>query len=386
MGYTPRPYNFTNDETDTIWNEQIKPNLTNKNDCILYTSKTFSYKEKEYEVRQFAYEKYCKDDSTEVDYRGKRFISTCHNKMCVNQNHIQNILCEWNSQEVLDKILANSERLKPTEGQEKGCLVWKRYTYPNGYGLFEYNKIKYRAHVAAMFASTNSPNRPVDENGQKLIVRHKCTNKTCCEYTHLEWGTYQQNNLDDTIRDGTTTRGKNAKITKELAQEIKNSVTSGLTTTERAEKYGVSRGIVNKIDDGSSWSHLSGPKDEVVNKLVEERKDRKAKMAQELKQRGLNEEDYKILLERFQKKLEIKDAGCDTPCEEWTGATFRDGFPKILYNYRTFTAVPVACEIHHGKKPTEDSIVIHKCQNRLCMNKDHMSWGSAFDKKGKAKA
>lgn len=387
MKHFQRPYNLSNEERETIWNVKVKPYLYNEDTCILSPFRRFSYNYKKYEVQHFAYEKYYKDDGIQVDYDGKKFFSTCENKFCINKDHIKNMVVvrEWNSKEVLEKIMANSERLEPTEGQEIGCLVWRK-AIDNGYGVFNYNGKKYEAHVAAIYAATNNPHRPVDENGEKLIVRHKCTNKACCEPSHLEYGTHQQNNLDDQIRDGTIPRGKNAKITKELAQEIKYSRDSGLTITERAIKFGVSRGNVKSIDYGYAWTHISGPNDEVVNKLVEERKEKRAKMAKDLKKCGLNNEDYKTLLERLQKKLEVKDCGYETPCENWSGATFKTGYPKILYNYRTLTANSVACEIYHGKKPTQDSIVIHKCQNRLCMNKDHIFWGTPFDKKGKAKA
>lgn len=384
MAPIPIPYNLSVEEFDKIWNEKILPNLINKDNCILCHLKIFTYNDVDFRVRKFVYEKYCKNNNIEVDYAGKSLFSTCNNIYCVNVEHIKN---EWNSEEVFKKILANSERLEPIEGQEIGCLVWRKSTDINGYGVICYGYKNYQVHVAAMYVKTNNPQHPVDENGRKFIVRHKCKNRSCCEHTHLEYGTHLENNLD-MIRDGTICRGEKsacAKISEELAQEIKNSIALGLTPTQRANKFGVSVPIIRAIDTGSSWNYLPGPNDEVVNKLVAERKEREVKMVQELKERGLNDEDYAILFERLKKKLEIKDCGYETPCDEWGGVVSKDGYPKVKYNYRTFSGSIVACEIYHGKKPTQDSIVIHKCQNKVCLKKEHIFWGTIKDRKRKEK-
>jgi hypothetical protein len=84
----------------------------------------------------------------------------------------------------------------------------------------------------------------------KLIVRHKCQRKLCCNPEHLELGTSKQNALDRK-RDGTQSYAR-AKITKEIAHKIR--ATKGTKSkAQRARDFKVSYKTVCDIDYGNTW-------------------------------------------------------------------------------------------------------------------------------------
>lgn len=91
-----------------------------------------------------------------------------------------------------------------------------------------------------------------------LQVLHSCKFKNCINPKHLSLGTPTKNNNDDKKRDGTLPQGSkryNSRITEDIALEIYKSKGIG-TQNERAEKFNVSRNIINNIDNGKSWNYL----------------------------------------------------------------------------------------------------------------------------------
>ena len=86
-----------------------------------------------------------------------------------------------------------------------------------------------------------------------LHVRHKCRFVGCCHFDHIELGTVLDNS-NDRIRDGVSRN--HAKISADLAKQIKDSKGNGLTQKERALQFGVTLGVVSGIDSGTSWKHV----------------------------------------------------------------------------------------------------------------------------------
>lgn len=130
-----------------------------------------------------------------------------------------------------------------------GCWPWNGTTDGYGYGVIDYAGKRYRAHVLAL----EFDGRPVLPG---MLGCHHCDNPPCVNPAHLYPGTPQQNS-DDAVsrrRLAVGERNFNAKLSEADVLEIREI--SGLTYTEIAGLYGVSRPTVARAITGKCWGHV----------------------------------------------------------------------------------------------------------------------------------
>jgi hypothetical protein len=120
----------------------------------------------------------------------------------------------------------------------QGCLK-------EGYGYMRFQNIHFLVHVLAFEAKIKS------KKDEKMVIRHLCDIKHCCNPEHLELGTRRENALD------TIKYNKSFKMNEEKVKEIRMlSETTTMTQKEIAKKFDINDVTVSNIVNRKTWKQV----------------------------------------------------------------------------------------------------------------------------------
>ena len=129
-----------------------------------------------------------------------------------------------------------------------GCWIWTGSVDTYGYGHIKTSGMVSRTHRFSYqhFIGSIPANK---------LVCHKCDVPACCNPHHLFLGS-KQDNSNDCVRKGRSSRGikrKDAKLSEANVLEIR-----AMQGTNRAlaEKYGVSEFTISCVRRRQTWKHI----------------------------------------------------------------------------------------------------------------------------------
>ena len=180
-----------------------------------------------YEKRSHRYECLCQCGRITTVRRGDLLSGKSRSCQCFHAE---------NDEELRNIIM----RIPP---QKNGCRIWPGSKYDNGYGVVHFRGKSLKAHSqsARVFLGP----RP-----KGLVTMHKCFCKSCCEPTHLEYGTHSQNHKDAYKNEGKARRGE--ALSLEKARQIR-AIYPRITQKEISKKFGCSPNLVSQVINNKIW-------------------------------------------------------------------------------------------------------------------------------------
>jgi hypothetical protein len=144
------------------------------------------------------------------------------------------------------------------DGGNAGLECWEWTASQQGTGYGQINDTRRRKPMTAHRVAYEQFYGPIPAG---LFVCHKCDNKLCVNPLHLFVGTVADN-AADAVSKGRHAHGERhpgARLTEHQAREIfREYRAGGISQSQLAAKYGTTRGSVQQIHRGSTWTHVTG--------------------------------------------------------------------------------------------------------------------------------
>jgi len=219
-----------------------------------------------------------------------------------------------------------------------GCCILKEglgCKKHSGYRIIKINGKSYFAHRIAYKIFYG------DFDEENEIIHHICQNRECVFHLEAKNKKYH-----------ITT----AKLTKDQVLEIYYNKTT--IYEELGKKYNVNALTIQRIKSGRSWSHITRAKNTKKKKP---------------KYEFWNLVDDHEMILKFKSLIKINS---ETGCHEWQGKMHLDGYGR----FNVQMAHIIAWELKHKKKKSENMVIMHNCNNKICCyaddEKKHLELGT----------
>lgn len=137
---------------------------------------------------------------------------------------------------------------------ESGCWLWMACVNEHGYGKIRVKGRSERAHRVSCLLFK-------DSFDDALVVMHKCDTPACVNPDHLVQGT-KADNTADMMAKGRHRALRGAQHTKAVLTEKQvrkiraDYLDREVTQRSLAAEYGVGKGTIQRIVDGSGWTDV----------------------------------------------------------------------------------------------------------------------------------
>lgn len=257
------------------------------------------------------------------------------------------------------------------------CWIWQGYCDKDGYarisGRCGHRYVYRRLH-------SNLGTKMISSN---LHIRHQCHQRACLRPGHLKLGTRTEN-MRDKDQHHTQIHGAHvfsSKLTDTKALRIYQSPCSARVL---AERYGVSPNTIYKIKRKQAWVHVTGTRADILrNRAVRTRHRESSREHGHEATRQEYEEAVKRFFLRITKKrampndssINLNDPWCWCYPQRNSAGYGIGSFRRKVYLHRVVSEL-----FHNNAKPlARGRFALHKCQEKSCINPDHLYIGSTLE-------